>query len=175
MRRLVKFLHTMGSIGFMGSLAAVLVLAKWAPAPESLADYAYVRGVMAQIAAWLILPSLILTLVPGLLAIAVNRAFQDAGWAWIKAATGILIFAGGLHALAPIQEEARLSAQALAGTSDASALSGVSGGEVQALWVLLAVSVVNVVLGVWRPRILRASGRALPPRREGLRSWEQRR
>ena len=101
MRRLIKFLHTMGSVGFMGSLASLLVLARLAPPPQSLAGYALIRSTMAEIAAWVVLPSLILTLVPGLLAIAVTRAFHDAGWAWLKAATGIVVFAGGLHALAP--------------------------------------------------------------------------
>lgn len=175
MRRLIKFLHTMGAIGFMGSLATLVVLAKLAPPPESLAGYALIRAAMAEIAAWIVIPSLILTLVPGLLAIAVTRGFQDAGWAWIKAATGILIFAGGLHALAPIQEEAQLSARALAGSLDPSALSGISGGEIAALWVLLAVSTANVVLGVWRPRILRSINREPAAKRGGLSFWEQRR
>lgn len=102
MRRLLKFLHEMGAIGLMGSLAALVVLTRLAPPPASLSGYALMRGAMAEIAVWVVFPSLVLTLIPGLLAIAVTRAFHDAGWAWIKAATGILIFAGGLHALAPI-------------------------------------------------------------------------
>ena len=155
MRRLLKFLHEMGAIGLMGSLAALVVLARLAPPPASLSGYALMRGAMAEIAVWVVFPSLVLTLIPGLLAIAVTRAFHDAGWAWIKAATGILIFAGGLHALAPIQEEARLSAAALAGRSDPATLAGVSNGEIGTLWLLLAVSTANVVLGVWRPRLIR--------------------
>ncbi|RBP11346.1 hypothetical protein DFR50_11640 [Roseiarcus fermentans] len=162
MRRLLKFLHTIGAIGLMGSLACLVVLGNHAPAPapESLAAYAMIRGAMAAIAAWIVLPSLVLTLIPGLLAIAATRAFHDAGWAWIKAATGLLIFAGGLHALAPIQEEARLSADALAGRLEPSALAGVSPGEGMTLWVLLFVSSANVALGVWRPRIIRPFQRA---------------
>ena len=155
MRKLLKFLHTMGAVGFMGSLAALVVLARLAPPPASLASYALIRSAMAQIAAWIVFPSLILTLIPGLLAIAVTRAFHDAGWAWLKAATGLLIFAGGLHALAPIQEEARLSAEALAGGLDPATLSGIAPGEASTLWVLLVVSTANVVLGVWRPRLSR--------------------
>jgi hypothetical protein len=45
------------------------------------------RGAMAEIVAWIFLPSLVATLIAGLLAIAVNRAFHDAGWAWVKAAS----------------------------------------------------------------------------------------
>ncbi len=169
MRRLLKFLHTMGAIGFMGALVCLVVLASALPPPDSLASYALIRGAMASIAAWVVLPSIGLTLVPGLLSIAVNRAFQNAGWAWMKAATGILIFVGGLHALAPIQEEARLGAEALAGRLDPSALSGLSPGETTTLWVLLFVSTANVALGVWRPRIIRSDGRSLrltPDRRQ---------
>jgi hypothetical protein len=110
---------------------------------------------MAAIATWVFLPSFVLTLIPGLLAIAVTPAFHNAGWAWIKAATGILIFAGGLHALAPIQDEARLSAEAVAGRLDPATLAGASEGEAATMWVLLAVSTANIVLGVWRPRIIR--------------------
>ena len=102
----------------MGSLACLLVLSRLAPPPAELARYALIRGAMAEIAGWLVLPSLVLTLIPGLLAIAVTRGFHNAGWAWIKAATGILVFAGGLHALAPIQDEARVSARG-AGRPDA--------------------------------------------------------
>ena len=155
MRRLIKFLHTLGAIGFMGSAAALLMLARLAPAPEALAGYALIRGVMADIAAWIVLPSLVLTLAPGMLAIAVTRAFHNAGWAWLKAATGVIIFAGGLHALAPIQEEARLSAEALAGGQGSASLAGVTGGEIVTLWLLLLVSTANVALGIWRPRLSR--------------------
>jgi hypothetical protein len=167
LRKLIKFLHTMGAIGLMGALASLLILARLAPSPVSLPAYALIRGVMAEIANWIVLPSLILTLIPGLLAIAVTRAFHDAGWAWIKAATGLLIFAGGLHALAPIQDEARLSAAALAGASNPATLAGLSGGEIATLWILLVVSTANVVLGIWRPRIIRSIGRHGSTKRSG--------
>jgi hypothetical protein len=145
----------MGAIGFMGSLASLLVLENLAPPPSSLDGYALIRGAMAALATWVFLPSFVLTLIPGLLAIALTPAFHNAGWAWIKAATGILIFAGGLHALAPIQDEARLSAEAVAGRLDPATLAGASEGEAATMWVLLAVSTANIVLGVWRPRIIR--------------------
>jgi len=169
MRRLIKFLHTMGAIGFMGALACLLVLAWLAPPPASLAGYALMRSAMATIAAWVVFPSLVLTLIPGLLAIAVAPAFHEAGWAWIKAASGILIFMGSMHALAPIQDEAKLSAEALAGGLDPATLAGVSGGETGTLWLLLAVSTANVVLGVWRPRLTRSTAREAAAKPSGAR------
>ena len=54
-----------------------------------------------------------------------------------------------------MQDEAALSAQALAGQIDPATLAGSLGSERATLWVLLAVATVNVVLGVWRPRLTR--------------------
>jgi hypothetical protein len=155
LQRLLKFFHTIGAVGFMGSLACLLVLEYLAPPPSSLTGYALIRGAMGMIANWVFFPSFFLTLVPGLLALAATPAFQNAGWAWIKAASGILVFAGGLHALAPIQDEARLSAEALAGRLDPARLEGVSQGTAATMWLLLAIATANVVLGIWRQRIVR--------------------
>ncbi len=148
----------------MGAIASLLVLMSYAPPPTSLAGYALMRRAMAEIATWIFFPSFALTLVAGLMAIAVNRAYHDAGWAWVKAATGILIFAGGLHALSPIQEEARRSASALAGQLDPATITESPGAERGTLWVLLAVSTANVVLGIWRPRLTRIRARSAPGR-----------
>ena len=154
MRRLMKFLHTMGAIGLMGAMACLLVLLSLTPAPTSIAEYALMRGAMGDIAKWILLPSIALTLVAGLLAIGVNRAFHSAGWAWAKLATGILVFEWGLVGIqGPMQQEAELSARALAGEVNIAALAGSLGAERGSLWVLLAVATANVVLGVWRPRI----------------------
>lgn len=155
LQRLLKFLHTMGAIGFMGSLACLLILEKLAPPPTSLAGYALIRRAMGMIADWVFFPSFFLTLVPGLVSIALVPAFRNARWAWIKAASGILVFAGGLHALAPIQDEARLSAEAVAGRLDPARLEGITEGTAGTMWVLLAIATVNVVLGIWRQRITR--------------------
>jgi hypothetical protein len=69
----------MGAIGFMGALASLVVLVSHEPPPSSLASFALISEVMAAIAVWVVLPSFVLTLVSGLLAIAVNRAFHNAG------------------------------------------------------------------------------------------------
>jgi hypothetical protein len=135
----------------MGSIASLLVLMSFSP--TSLANYALVRGAMAEIATWVFFPSFALTLVAGMLAIAVNRAFHDAGWAWVKLATGILVFAGCFQVLGSMQDEATRSMVALAGKLDPERVTAPF-GEQSALWVLLAVSTANVVLGVWRPRLM---------------------
>jgi hypothetical protein len=59
----------MGAIGLMGSIACLLVLLNAAPSPTSLAEYVSMRCGMARIVAWIFLPSLVVTLIAGLLAI----------------------------------------------------------------------------------------------------------
>ena len=136
----------------MGATASLLVVMSFSPPPTPLAGYALMREAMAEIATWIFFPSIVLTLIAGLLAIAANRAYHDAGWAWVKLATGILVFAGSLHALGPIQEEAKPSAGEVAGHSDPT-ITGPFGAEQSTLWMLLAAATANVVLGIWRPRL----------------------
>ena len=113
-----------------------------------------VRGAMAAVATWIFLPSLALTLVAGLLAIALNRAFHSAGWAWVKLASGILMFEYGFVGVqGPMQREADHSAAALVGQVDPATLAGSLRAEQSTLWVLLAVATFNVVFGIWRPRL----------------------
>jgi hypothetical protein len=155
-RRLLKFLHTMGSAGLLGAMASLVVLLSLAPPPTALAGYAAMRGAMGAIATWIFLPALAVTLMSGLLAMALNRAYLNAGWAWIKLATGVLMFEGGLvYVQGPMKREAEQSAQALIGSFDPAALATALQGERGTLWVLLAVSTANVALGIWRPRVLR--------------------
>ncbi|WP_426313954.1 hypothetical protein ACN9MF_21395 [Methylobacterium fujisawaense] len=156
MRRLLKFLHTMGSAGLLGAMASLVVMLSLAPAPSALAGYAAMRGAMGAVATWIFLPALAVTLMSGLLAMALNRAFLNAGWAWLKLATGVLMFEGGLvYVQGPMKQEAELSARALAGLVDPAVLAVSLPGERGTLWVLLAVATANVALGIWRPRILR--------------------
>lgn len=153
MRRMLKFMHTMGAIGLMGAMACLLVLLSFIPDPASLPEYAGMRAAMGGIATWILFPSLGLTLIAGLLAIAVTRAFHSAGWALAKLASGILVFEWGFVAvLGPIQEEAEMSARAMAGEVDPATLAASLGAEWNSLWVMLAVATANVILGVWRPR-----------------------
>ena len=159
MRRLLKFLHTMGAIGLMGAMAALLVMMSVAPPPSSLSGYAPMRGAMGAVSTFIFFPSLALVLIAGLLSIAVTRAFHSAGWAWLKLATGISIFEGGfVYVQGPMQQEAEQSALALAGKVDPATLGATLSAERTTLWVLLAIATLNVVLGVWRPRFRRIGG-----------------
>ena len=68
----MKFLHTMGSTGLLGAMAALVVMLGAAPPPSALDGYAAARAAMGAVATWIVLPSLALTLVSGLLAMILN-------------------------------------------------------------------------------------------------------
>jgi hypothetical protein len=156
LRKLVKVLHEIGSIGVMGGLAAYLVLVATAPDP-SMAGYAALRQGIAAVCKWLLVPSLLLVLVTGLLAIAANRAYHDAGWAWIKALLGIVIFEGTLMNIdGTAQQVAGLAGNA-AGQGDPALLAALLRTEWLGLWTMIALSVANILIAVWRPRLRRAA------------------
>lgn len=156
MRRLLKFLHTIGAIGLMGGMASLLAMLSFLPPATSLAEYASVRGAMASVATWIFFPSLGLTLISGLVAIAVSRGYHSAGWAWAKALSGILLFESGfVGVLGPMQQEAERSAAALSGKVDPASLAASLAAERNTLWILIAVAAFNVAFGIWRPRLTR--------------------
>jgi uncharacterized membrane protein len=150
MRRLLKFLHTLGAAGLTGAIVALSIVLILASSSSGAVGY---LPVMAKTAAWIIGPLMVLTVITGLLAMVVTPVFYDAGWVWMKAGTGLLVLEGGLHAIGPMQEEAKRGAGALAGSADPASVARLFTAEINTLWVLLAVSVANIALGVWRPRL----------------------
>ena len=153
LQKSLKLLHELGAIGVMGAFASCLVLVATAPPSRSLIAYAAARQNIAAISHWLLVPSLALVVVSGLLAIAANQAYKDAGWAWFKAALGLGMFEGTLLTVAgSARRAAELSAMAAAGNADPAELARVLHAEWGGLWVLLSLSLANIVLAVWRPR-----------------------
>ena len=156
MRRVLKFLHVMAAFGLMGAMASLIVLSIVSPPKTELAAYAATREAMSAISTWLFLPSLGLSLIAGLTAIAINRAYQNAGSAWAELITGVSLFEGGLQGIqGPMGTEAEQSAAVLAGHADAATLSLSLSAEGGTLCVVLAVATANVVLGIWRPKLSR--------------------
>lgn len=171
LRHLLKLLHTVGAIGLLGSMATMLVILADITLPtQSLEIYVSQRTIMANIAEWLLLPSLGLTLVAGLFSMAFVKGFHNAGWAWLKLATGVVMFEGTLLGIqGPMEAEAELARRVLAsGEGAAVAQLAVNlSSEWGSLWVLGFVAMVNVVVGIWRPRFQRrGSLRGLPQAKE---------
>ena len=148
-RRSLKALHQIAGIAGGGGLAACLVIGATAPITAP-ADFAAARHAIAAIARYVLVPSLALVLVTGLLAIAATRAFHDAGWAWVKALLGLSVFEATLMTVGASARQAELAA---AGT-DPGLLASLLHSERNALWLLLTLAAVNVVLAVWRPRLV---------------------
>jgi hypothetical protein len=155
LKRLLKILHELGAVGVMGSFAACLVLLLKGPT-QPLIAYAAVGQAIAAITQWLLLPSLVVVLLSGLLAIAATASFQNAAWAWVKALLGLSVFEGTLVTInASARRAAELASLAASGQGDATQLAQLLRTQSGALWLLLALSLVNVVLAVWRPRLYR--------------------
>ncbi len=155
MRRVLKFLHEVGSAGMIGAVIAMLVLIAHGRglAPR---EYASARQGLDLLARWLLLPSLALVLFSGVLAMAVTRAFHNAGWAWIKALLGVSMLEGTLGGIVgPAHDAAKLAEQAARGDGNPGALADVLRHERGVLWLIFVLSVVNIALAVWRPKLSR--------------------
>jgi hypothetical protein len=157
LKRLLKIMHEIGAVGVMGAFAACLVLVVKGPT-QPLVAYAAVRQAIAAITQWLLLPSLVLVLLSGLLAIAATSAFHNAAWAWVKALLGLSVFEGTLVTInASARRAAELAAMAANGQGDPAQLAQTLRTEWGGLWLMLALSLINIVLAVWRPRLYRVS------------------
>lgn len=147
-RRSLKALHEIAAIGVGGGLAACLVIGITANTAVP-AELFAARQAIAAISRYLLLPSLALVLVTGLLAIAATRAFHDAGWVWVKAVLGLSLFEATLVTIGASTRQAELAAAA----ADPTLLASLMRSERNTLLLLLGLSVANVVLAVWRPKL----------------------
>jgi hypothetical protein len=154
-RKTLKILHTLATAGIVGGLAAYMILLVTAPqdTPQAYAD---LRASIAALSNYLLLPSLAVVLVSGLFAMVVHSPYLDKGWVWLKAGSGILMFKGVLTIIgAKADYAASVSARIAEGEEAAAVLERALAYEWTTLWIMLALSVANVVLGVWRPKLSR--------------------
>jgi hypothetical protein len=159
MRKVLKFLHTVSSAGILGALATYMLVLSLAP-QATVQDYANVRQTIAALANYILMPSLALSLVTGLLAMAVHRPFQELRWVWIKALLGISMFEGTLAIIqAKAGSAAKLSAQIAAGGGDPKMLATAISSEWTTLYAITAISLANYVLAVWRPSLTTKTAR----------------
>jgi len=159
-RKTLKLLHTLGAVGLSGALLVHIILLASLTDAASLAEQMVVRSVIARVAEWLLLPSLGIVLAAGLLSLAAHPPFRNAGWVWLKAALGLAVFEGTLVSVqGPAVRNAEYTARALAGELEPARLAALLHSEWGALWLILAVAMANIIIGVWRPNLRRRKGR----------------
>ena len=148
-RRSLKAVHEVASLGLGGGLAACLVLnlSSRGTSPE---NFVAARTAVDLIAHYILFPSLAGVLLSGLFAIAAKRGFHDAGWAWVKALLGLSVFEATLVTIGASRHQAELAAAA----ADPVLLSSMLNSERNTLFLLIAVCVANIVLAVWRPKLM---------------------
>lgn len=145
-----KVLHEVASIGFGGALAACLVINLTADR-ASAAEFAAARQTFAAIAQYVLIPSMFVVVLSGLIALAATQAYANAGWAWIKALLGLSVFEATLLIVGSSRKQAELAAAAAA--ADANLIDALLRSERITIALLIVLSLVNVVLAVWRPRL----------------------
>ena len=149
LRRGTKFLHEVASIGFGGGLAVCLLINLTAPRALP-GEFMAARQVYAAIAHYIVIPSMAIVVLSGLIALAATRGFMDSGWAWVKALLGLSVFEATLVIVGSSSHEAELALAA----SNSAMLDAFLRSERNTLLLLIAVTVANVVLAVWRPRLV---------------------
>ena len=155
MPKATKILHTLSSCGLIGALLGYMVILVAAP-HDTVDTYANARTTIFAICNYVLLPSLAISLMSGLLSMVVHPPFQERRWAWLKALLGFSMFEATLGIIqARASTAAMLSAKIAAGEAQQKALADAVANEWGSLIVILALSIANVVVGVWRPRLFK--------------------
>ena len=153
MRQLLKFLHSVASCGVIGALLCYMLILLKGP-QQTLSQFADQRQVISAICSSILIPSLAIALFTGLIAMAVHRPFQEKRWAWIKALLGIGMFESTLAITqSKANYAAEISRKIAAGEAGSDALGTSLHSEWMTLGAIMALSLANIALGVWRPRL----------------------
>ena len=170
MRKALKFLHSLASCGVIGALLGYMILLLYAPQGTPTA-YADLRQSISLLCDYLLFPSLAVALVTGLLAMAVHHPFQNMRWVWVKALLGLSMFEATLGIIgSKANYAATVAKRIVEGEAAPGALEKALTNEWNSLGIVLALSVANIVLGVWRPPLksrqrTSTTGSGVPPGR----------
>lgn len=148
-RRSLKALHEIAALGIGGGFAACLAINLLSPG-ASAETFIAGREAFDAIARYVIIPSLAAVLISGLLAIAATRGFHDAGWAWVKALLGLSLFEATLLTVGASRRKSEL----IAAAGDPTLLATLLTAERNTLLLLIGICVANIVLAVWRPKLM---------------------
>lgn len=157
MRSTLRWLHLIAVAGFMGAVAAALMIAARADA-LSPAAFASARQMIDFIGSYLALPSLTVLVVSGMLLVAVRPIWMEARWVWAKAFLGALVGTLFLVCVQPaFNQAAALSGSGLSAPSFNALQSAVQAGWTYGATVLVLALAASVI-AVWRPRLGQATG-----------------
>lgn len=141
-------MHEIASIAYGGALAACLVIDGLDHGADA-AGFIAARHAFAAIARYVLIPSMAVVVVSGLISLAATRAYREAGWAWVKALLGLSTFEATLLVVGASGKPL----ESLTAVSQQAALDALLHAERNTLGLLIALSGVNVVLAVWRPKL----------------------
>ena len=149
MKSMLKWLHLLGMVAYLGVTAVLVLLA--GTATSAAAEGATLRRALVDVGTWVMVPGLLLTLVTGSLLVMVHRPFLEARWVWAKAVLGLFIGGTALVGLQPALKYA--AAYNATGPYDVLVLVEALQAQASSAWTCVALSVMAIALGVWRPRL----------------------
>lgn len=153
MKPLLKLLHLVAAIGFVGALAVMLLLSLTAD-DSTASAFATVRRAVLTVAQTIGLPSLVLLLLTGMLLTTQQPVLLEARWLWAKALIGVLVGGISLLVVQPaVMRAAALAQMVVEGTLSLRPLEAALGAERIGATVNLLLSLAAIVLAVWRPRL----------------------
>lgn len=151
--RVVKVIHFLGLVGFVGGLAASAVLTGFADqAPPGV--LAALRLAIAEVGESLVVPSLILVIVSGMLLVVARPTLVHARWVWAKAVIAVLMAVISLAVVQPgVRRAAVLASEAALGTPVRDAMVLATSAESLGGMAVMLLALAALVLAVWRPRL----------------------
>jgi uncharacterized membrane protein len=153
MKPLLKLLHLVAAIGYVGALAVLLLLSLTADDSTALA-FAAARRTTLTIAQTIGLPSLVLLLLTGMLLTTTQPALLEARWLWAKALLGMLVGGIALLVVQPaVMRAAALAQMSLDGSPSFRSLEAALGTERIGVGINLLLCLAAMALAVWRPRL----------------------
>lgn len=159
-KNVVKLLHFAGLVGLAGGIVVALVLAT-AVDETSPSHAATVHGAIALVGSTVVVPSLLVTLLTGMLLVVARPQLIGARWVWLKAALGVAVGALVLFALQPaFRSAAAMAAGGALGERAIVPLAAIVAREHGAAYATLALIAVATAVAIWRPRLGRNAGRA---------------
>ena len=151
--RLIKLAHFLSLIGFVGGLAASLVLADFADSSPP-GVLAALRMSIATVGETLVVPSLVTLVISGMLLVVARPQLINARWVWAKALVTLVIAGIALAVVQPaVTRAAVLAAEGSLGSPSLNAMTQAFSAEQVGGAINLALALVAIALAVWRPRL----------------------